>query len=311
MDKGKKVFSYLAAALSFFGLAIISFQIYHIKIEGQTLCLNHGCSVVEKLTLISPLLFNLLGLIYFIFLFLASLLSKRFRLFSNILNVLLIAGVAAEGILLSFQINIAQTFCAYCLLICGLILFILLFKEPRLFLLGIIIISVEVGISSILRYQGISYPAESFSLDRGTYGIKTCSEPEKQLYLIFSQDCPHCKRVIEALKGCSRCEFHFNPITHIDRSVLPDLELQERYDPNINIMVLKLLDIGSIPVLIARDEDGMTFIRGDTNIIHYIGRVCFDYSPLLEEHDDLLDGFEDSGACSLDENCAEKKNKIP
>ena len=108
------------------------------------------------------------------------------------------------------------------------------------------------------------------------------SDPVKQMYLVFSEDCPHCHKVIEALRGCTKCEFHFNPVKGINREVLPGLDHNEAYSPRINTMALKLSGIDTIPVLIARNVDGLTFIRGEKNIITFIQNTCFQATSSID-----------------------------
>ena len=140
-----------------------------------------------------------------------------------------------------------------------------------------------------------------------------CS-PVKQMYLVFSEDCPHCHKVIEALRGCTKCEFHFNPVKEINREVLPGLDHNEAYSPRINTMALKLSGIDTIPVLIARNADRLTFIRGEKNIISYIQKTCFQATSSVDSQmapssvlgtislkGHLPDFFE--GGCSVDEPC--------
>jgi len=48
---------------------VIAVQIIYSLVNGSTLCPNEGCELVERLTAISPLYFNILGLLYFQFVY--------------------------------------------------------------------------------------------------------------------------------------------------------------------------------------------------------------------------------------------------
>ncbi len=154
---------------------------------------------------------------------------------------------------------------------------------------------------SLLSFDTAKNPLRGLTLDDGTYAVRRCSDPVKQLYLIFSEDCHHCYKVIEALEGCTRCEFHFNPIKEISAGLLPGLSPNEKFLPEINTATLKILGIDTVPVLIAKDHDGLTFIEGERNIINYIQNTCFQEIPSLDGNPGDLFETED-GVCSLNEN---------
>jgi len=218
-----------------------------------------------------------------------------------VLGILLISGLTAAGVLLGYQIFVANVFCSYCLLVFILIVSLNMLMGFRQLTLGLTIIVIQLFIFSLLRFEASKEQLRGLTLDNGTYAVKRCSNPVKQLYLIFSKDCPHCYKVIESLEGCTRCEFHFNPIKKISADILPGLRPNKQYLPQINTNALKILGIDTVPVLIARDHDGFTFIKGERNIIKYIQNICFQEMPSLDGGLENLFGIE-GGACSINEN---------
>ena len=67
-------------------------------------------------------------------------------------------------------------------------------------------------------------------------------------------------------------------------------------------MALKILGIDTVPILIAKDCDGLTFIKGEQNIINYIQNTCFQETPLLDGN--LQNIFKaNDGTCSINEGC--------
>ena len=58
----------LAVIVALLAGLVVGGQVGSIVWRGETVCLNEGYRVVEGLTLIRPLYFNLLGLGYFLFL---------------------------------------------------------------------------------------------------------------------------------------------------------------------------------------------------------------------------------------------------
>lgn len=271
------------------GFFITAAQSLYIFLSGDAACLNEGCSVVESMILISPLPFNLLGSCYFLGLSLSSFLEKRQPLFKFFLETGLWAGLAAEGCLLAFQAVVAKTFCSYCLIIFSLIFLMNCLRGLRHFFTGVLIACVQAGIFIVLQpgslESGISN--NQLSLNSGTFAVKTCDQVSRRLYLIFSEKCPHCQNVLNTLKGCSKCEVHFNPIARVSQTTLPGLETVEDFQPEVNKRALKLLNIHSIPVLVVQTSDGFRFIKGDSAIIQFIEKECFS----------SIDPFSQSDSC--------------
>ncbi len=287
--------------LSLLACVIIIAQALLIIFRGEAFCVNEGCRIVEALTLIPPFYFNLLGAAYFFAIFCVAIITKYRSGTEPLLRIVLISGLAAEGILLGYQIFVANVFCSYCLLIFLLVVILNSLMGLRQLTLGLVTIVAQLVVFSLLNFDTAKDPLRGLTLDNGTYAVRRCSDPVKQLYLIFSEDCPHCYKVIEALEGCTRCEFHFNPIKEISADLLPGLSPNENFLPEINTAALKILGIDTVPVLIAKDHDGLTFIQGERNIINYIQNTCFREMPLLDGN--LEDPFEtEDGACSINEN---------
>ena len=287
--------------LSLLTCVIIIAQALLIIFKGEAFCVNEGCKIVGASTLISPFYFNLLGATYFLAVFCAALITKQRSGAEPLLRIILISGLAADGILLGYQIFVANVFCSYCLLVFLLIFILNILMGFRQLALGLAITVVQLFMFSLLRFEAAEDQLRGLTLDKGTCAVMRCSETIKQLYLIFSEDCPHCYKVIDALAGCTRCEFHFNPIKKISADLLPGLSPNDKYLPQINAAALKILGIDSVPVLIAKDHDGLTFIEGERNIINYIQNTCFQEMPSLDGN--LEDPFEtEDGACSINEN---------
>jgi hypothetical protein len=287
--------------LSLLACVVTVAQALLIIFKGEAFCVNEGCKIVEALTLIPPFYFNLLGAASFFTIFCAAIITKYRSGTEPLLRITLISGLAAEGILLGYQIFVANVFCSYCLLVFVLMVILNILMGFRQLVLGLAIIVVQLFVFSLLRFDTAKDHLRGLTLDNGTYAVRRCSDPVKQLYLIFSEDCPHCYKVIGALEGCTRCEFHFNPIKKIGADLLPGLSPNKKYVPQINTAALKILGIDTVPVLIAKDCDGLTFIEGERNIINYIQNTCFREMPSLDKN--LEDPFETKdGACSINEN---------
>lgn len=290
--------------LSSLGLILTGAQFF-LHLRGKELCFNEGCKIVESVLSLDPLIINGLGFLFFFAVILSLALAQGRRQGGLPIYILLLSALVAEGILLSIQIFIAHTFCSYCLLIATIIILITIIYDPKTALSGTVFIVLELSIFSLIRVP-VMIP-ESVNLNQGTYAVKTCSNPVSVAYLIFSENCPHCKKVLRSLRGCVKCEIHFNPVSKINREILPGLIPIEGYRPEINILALKVFDIHSVPVLIERTSDGYKIIKGDKKIIHFINRQCFcpgsvipgippiTGSPLFQNGEE--------GVCSLQEQC--------
>lgn len=56
--------SKLISILSFAASILIIIQVIYISLSGEAACLNQGCEIVESLTTIPPLYFNLIGFLF-------------------------------------------------------------------------------------------------------------------------------------------------------------------------------------------------------------------------------------------------------
>ena len=145
-----------------------------------------------------------------------------------------------------------------------------------------IAILVAVGLSfSILTFFPMGAKSKIYSLKAAAYGVKSCSSPTTEIYLIFSSDCPHCQKVIETLNNCNSCDLYLNPIDPVKSLNLSGLELNQQFSPEINRMILKVLAIDSVPVLVVKDAESYRFIRGEETIINFIRRACFTHEEVL------------------------------
>ncbi|MBI5558130.1 MAG: hypothetical protein HY885_10870 [Deltaproteobacteria bacterium] len=305
----RKISSLLAALA---GL-IITGQILFILAKGEAVCLNQGCKVVEELTAVSPLLFNTAGLLYFLVVFVGLRRAENEKNLKAV-EMLLLAGLAAEGVFVSFQFFLAEVFCSYCLLILAFILLLNILGGPaRIFKGGLIFLAVVLAFAS-LEFSPAARGSGQGALSKGTFASKICSDPTRQLYLFFSSSCPHCQAVIDALESCNSCSFHFNPVDKIKSLDFAGLTVMPSYSHEINRTLLTTLGIETIPVLIARNPDGFSVITGEKSIIGYVRQTCFQQEtfPAVDAADQtsnaekkLFDQEEEG--CAVDVDCDDEK----
>ncbi len=306
---GSGVLTAMAAVSGLAALLVLG-QVTLLFLRDQALCLNQGCAVVEELLRIPPLWFNLMGAAFFLLVFLLALAGRRRgTLPSCPLPLLLLAGAAAEGVLVAYQAVVVRTFCSYCLVVCGAVLLLNILAGRRQMVTAAAIFVVPLLLFSLLQFRPAVTAADKVTIDDGTWGVKQCSSPRRLLYLIFSEQCPHCRRVLELLEGCTRCELRFNPIHAIDPGLLPGVRREKDFDPAVNIATLNMLGIDTIPVLIEKQSTGWKFIQGEARISRYLRENCLGAEPAATESGTpaarpWLDlGQEKDGECRIETDC--------
>lgn len=304
-------------AISLAASLIIAIQVIIIAFTGDAACLNKGCEVLESLTTIPPLYYNLLGLSYFQTVFwLFFLLRKQPALSIDWPRILLLAGLAVEGVLLGYQIFVAQTFCSYCLIIFTFVVLLnFLYGRQQIITGTAVVIAINLFFSLLSFDPSLLLTSRKMDLNTGTYGTRTCSNPAKELYLFFSANCPHCKTVIKALEGCNSCKFHFNPIEKLKSLELDGIEANDSYSPEVNRLLLALLEINTIPVLIEKKPSGFSVIKGEKKIISHIEQFCYQTEHLLYfesseiPEDEDVSVYGEEGECSMTIECDDDEVK--
>ena len=224
----------LLSWIAFGGVVLVGAQLGVLLVRGEPFCLNEGCKIVEGLTRIPPLYFNLFGFGWFS---LATAVLRRAvrRPWYDVdwPRILLLGGLAVEAVLFGYQLFVARAFCAYCLAVFALVLALNLLAGRDQALRTGAVLGSSLLMFSLVRF-GVSGPAAgpgARALDAGTYAVRRCSDPAKQLYLIFSSTCPHCQDVIRTLENCNSCNFHFNPIDRLESFDLAGSERTASYRP--------------------------------------------------------------------------------
>jgi uncharacterized membrane protein len=296
-----------------FASILIAAQVFIGFISGSIVCPNAGCEVVESLTTISPLVLNIMGFIFFQTVFWLLYLGKTKTPYEiDLLGLLLIAGLAFDAALFAYQIFIARAFCSYCLVILAFVIVLNLLYGGRQTAAGIAVFSAVLISFSVLTFFPTGAQSQSYSLKEAAYGVKSCSSPTKEVYLIFSSDCPHCRKVIKTLNNCNSCDLYLNPIDKIGALQLDDLERIKSFSPEINRLILSVLGIDSVPVLVVKSAGSYRFIRGESQIISFIERACFTHDNVLYLDESLYsEDKETTGFTEQEEECSVEIECLP
>lgn len=258
-----------------FGLAALAAtQAASVVVTGEEVCLGEGCAVVGRLTRISPALFNLLGAAVFATAGVLALLARHARSSGvplTLLRVLAGAVLAAEGVLFAYQAQIAQAWCVYCLIILAGAAALNLVLGLRAALQGAAGFAASATIFSLLTFVPVRA-----GLSDGTLAIRPGTGPRggTELILLFSEDCPHCTTVVEALRAKDRCTVRLNPVAELPASYWPELPRNPSYDPRVNVAAARLLGLETIPILIAREPGELRVLTGATQILRYVEEQC-------------------------------------
>jgi len=301
----------IMAALALCASILTAVQTVISLISGAGACFNDGCQVVEQLSVLSPLVLNLMGLIFFQAVFWS--LYFRDRMAASRVDwpgLLLICGLSFDAALMAYQLFAAHALCAYCVLVFAVVLLLNLLYSRRQMALGLVTAAGIMVSFSILTFSPAVAYMPDVSLKNAAYGKKSCSAPSKEVHLIFSADCPHCRAVLDALKNCNSCEFYLNPIEDIAALELPGIERSAGFSPQLNRLVLSVLGIDSVPVLVVRSDEGYRFIKGAGGILDYINQACFTqeeitfFEPSLDIGAEAFSPIsEDDGQCSVASDC--------
>lgn len=309
----------LQMLLALGGGLLAAVQALLIVLEGNILCLNDGCEIVETLTTVPPIAFNVAGGLFFMTVFLALRQGARgVRGGLELARVLLLAGMAAEGVLIGFQYWVAEVFCSYCLVVFGIIAVLNFLMGMRHILAASAVFCAVLAAFASLQFVPHSEAAGQ-DLEKGVYGRLDKGESGTSLYLFFSSTCPHCEDVIATLDESFACSLNFSPLDELKQPPMANLAARPAYSPEVNRRYLKTVGISEIPVLAVKTAEEIRILKGKQAIQEYLNGACREIEkgpagqmstekPGVGAPDSLLPfvspapgGAED--ACSVEEEC--------
>ncbi len=264
---------FLSILFALTGCLLTGVQSVLIFIQGEGVCFNDGCEIVDSLTRVDPLYFNLVG---FLFFFIAAIGLSRARsgseLWLRFTSLLLLAALAAEAVLLAFQIIVSEALCSYCLIILALIVLANIFMGPKQIFKGIVIFSAVLLASFSLDYHGGAVRPQP--LENGTMARYQPESSDKEMYLFISSTCNHCQSLLDKIENSRGCTINFNPVDAYRDFSFQGAALTPGYQPRINLDFLKKLGIKEIPVLLYQEDTAMHLIRGEQAIDAFIEAEC-------------------------------------
>ena len=265
----------IRAIISFLAGLLTAVQAVLLYTGAKGLCFNDGCAIVDSMTNIPPLFFNIGGFLFFLTLFWLFLLGRKgSEYWHKLARLLLLAGLTAEAVLVFFQHSIATVFCSYCLVIFAIVVVLNLCCGLRQLVRGVVLFAAVLAACFSLQF-GPAASGRGASLDLGSMAIVNGQKDgAANLYLFFSASCRHCEKIIEAIGTESNCSVRFNPIEKIEKLTVPSAVLATDYDPQINRSLLQSLSINEVPVLLAKAVDAIQVIKGEKDIREYLEKNC-------------------------------------
>ena len=236
----------------------------YFKLHHTSLCSATGCKLAGELLRFPSLYLNMVGLIGALLLLLLGILSLKKASFEPLFRVVSYSAVAFEATVLSYQLYANPQLCHFCLGVFGLLLLIALLQHLRTFyipLMSVGAIIVAMGTLAIFHNQSIIEAQGN--------------------YLVFSNHCPHCKKVKAYL---AKEKIAYTPISINNPSAR---------------FVLKFMGIETIPVWIEKSAKKRTLYIGDSAILSHLQPSSTTATPLSPSAMDT--NFLSSGG---DEGCS-------
>lgn len=263
--------------VAFGGSLLTLVQIVLLESGLDGICFSGGCEIVDNRTKVSPVIFNFFGFVFFQVTFWGSWVGRRSKEMQFYVSMLLLAALAAEGALVSFQYFIVETFCTYCLIILSLVVLLNVLNGLHHALTGAAIFVATLIAFSSLQFEAatdISAPNGINDLKKGAYAVLSGDKNKPKLSLFFSSACPHCEKVIESLEQGATCEVNFNPVSTVSKFPLTTLSTNEDYDIGVNRAFMTSLGQKSIPVLLVEQKRHMQVLSGGNAIMDYLNESC-------------------------------------
>ncbi len=261
-----------AVAVAVAAAVLTGVQAATVALTGAELCVGQGCALVGRLTRLPPALFNLVGCA--VFAAVAALAWRARRPGGGgagaVLPVLLAGAWAAEGVLFAYQWHVAGAWCTYCLVVLAAVAALNVLCSGRRAAYGAAGFVATATIFSLLSFVPFNR-----TIADGMVAVRP-GQGGPAVYLIFSEDCPHCREVENALEQLPRCTVRYNPVARVSDDLLPGLDRRPGYDPRVNLAVATLLGLETVPILLAEEYGGFRVINGTEAILDYLSGMCGD-----------------------------------
>lgn len=175
----RKLFTIVSIAAAIYTILEIVMQSF-----GTSICATEGCRVVSAHTRFGDISILVIGLVMFVSLAVLNILDDRLLdgRYGNIINILLISALAAEGFFTGYQAFHVKTPCVFCLSIFAVVLIL---SVLRLLSGEKAVLAGFASLAAVFVFLYLVLPAgttEQLPLDA-------------RLILFYSEDCRHCAEI--------------------------------------------------------------------------------------------------------------------
>ncbi len=265
--------------IALLGSAFTIVQVLLLLIGDEGICFNDGCHIVDSMTTIPPIWFNVGGFVFFQIIYWGLKYVTKDGWYLNFIRLFLLGAISAEGVLVSFQYFVADVFCSYCLIIFAHIVLLNLLAGTRQIFSGIAAFAAIVAAFMALQF-GVIQNNLIESLHVGSFGAVP-GRSEEARYLFFSSECSHCEEILAHLEGAGFA-VSLNPIDEIEDVPLPGVRKNVEYDYKVNRALLQTLGIEKVPALMINSESEYKIITGSDKIERYF-QSCLNTSTAVEQ----------------------------
>ena len=232
--------------------------------------------------------------------------------------LLLTAGMGAEAVLIGYQYLIACTFCSYCLIIFACIVLLNVLAGWRQAVRGLVIFCAVAAAFFSLEFR-TSAEVQTLSYQDGVLATRQGTQAEPQIHLFFSSTCSHCKNIIQLLAPQKNLTIFFHPIDSVDAVDVPGIEKMATYSTAANRNFLASLGINEVPVLLLKEKNQYTVLKGENTIQQQIDKLITPQEKKESKEEQHLSPTSSqetilgtsSDGCSVEENCEDEANLIP
>jgi len=245
--KAKEIIKKPEIIIAFIGFCLTTLQ-FVLMLNSRNICTAEGCRIIEQSLKIDEIYVVMAGGVLFgiLTLFYSNLSVSKFykkdtSLLSNIADYLISVALSIEGVLVGYQLFVAQKICLFCISVFTLIFtlaLIRLIKKNLILTIGFISFFGILTTMSILTYQTKPNPLE------------------EGLIIIHKQGCPHCKEVINKLK---------QTLKNKQLKVIFKTPKQEK-------ALLDIFNIDVVPVMVVNTKSNKIIIIGEDAILNYINK---------------------------------------
>jgi hypothetical protein len=139
---------------------------------------------------------------------------------------------------------------------------------------GVVLVAAVNIIFVLLRFEPAVVDAQGGGLAAGTAAIRPGPMDGRGVFIIYSNDCPHCMTLLRKLPGLTDCTVRLNPIGEPPPDDIQGLEHMSYYQPEMNLRLLRMLQIDTVPVLVVPDNGEYRIIRSESGIEAYFAANC-------------------------------------